>query len=424
VVLVSPFRAYLLDARKACDVASLPYDVFTREEAADEIALHPQSFLCIDRTAAILPDVDEYDQEVYIKAKQLMNESIDTKTYQKDQETRFYLYRMIWEDTETVVDSTYDASTEPSSSHMQLGLVAVVSTDEYRSGIIHRHENTRPEKLADRIDHIKTLGAQASPVLMTHRYNESISELLVELQTGSHLHADFYSPDNIRHTVWAVDSARNAQVELAYQQLDNLYIADGHHRAEAAAQIGDQGIFAIIFPADMLHIHAYNRAVKDTNGLSPEQFLKALEEFFTVEKPAPDELVSSLNPLQRGEYSLLLEEQWYRLTLDESIRPSEVLAALDVSVLHDKVLKPLLGIDDPRTSPRIMYVGGSLGLDALFECTRAFGDKDSSPLAFAMRAVTFHDFFNVADSGQLMPPKSTWFAPKPRSGLLFYSHAG
>lgn len=428
MVHVSPIGSYLVKPDMAAEVAALPYDVFTMPEAVDEIARYPKSFLRIDKTAALLPDKDEHDKAVYIRAREIMNTDIQSSLYQLDNEKRFYLYRMVWEESGKIdsdhaegkqcTDDGQSTDSVVSTSHVQLGLVASVDAVDYRNNTVLRHENTRPEKLQDRIEHIVALNAQASPVLMTHRFDSDIADLLVYLADNNSVFIDFVAPDNVRHTLWTVDSSENSTIEQAYQRLEHLYIADGHHRAEAAVQVGDQGILSILFPADELRIFGYNRIVKDLNGLSKAEFLHRLSEFYSIGQQVPANSFNLVEPQMRGQLALYLDNEWYRLAMNESIRPAEVLAALDVSVLQEMVLDPLLGIDDPRTSPRITYVGGSLGLDSLMQQARLFGDRPEQALAFALAAVEFDDFFAVADSGQLMPPKSTWFAPKPRSGLF------
>jgi uncharacterized protein (DUF1015 family) len=430
MVNINAMSAYRLDPKDSQRVAALPYDVFTRQEAADEIAAHPDSFLRIDRTAALLPEMAEYDARVYEAAARMLKESIESGQYVLDEEARFYLYRMAWLKGSSEGESSGNSAgtkhadlpdkhpVDPATHHIQLGLVASVSIADYRDNTIRRHENTRPEKLTDRVNHIKALGAQASPVLMAHRVNQRISTLHDQVIDNSQQRADFTAPDGIRHTLWAIDTAMNPATTQAYAELETLYIADGHHRAEAAHVSNQSGIYAILFPADMLYIHAYNRVVKDLNGMNALDFLSKLEQFFTVDKITEGAPASAIEPMIRGQFAMSLEGEWYKLTLDEALRPAETLAALDVSVLQDKVLQPMLGIDDPRTSPRITYVGGSLGIAGLEHRMTTFAENPNEAIAFALMAVDLNDFFAVSDAGQLMPPKSTWFAPKPRSGLL------
>ncbi|MCL2632675.1 MAG: DUF1015 family protein [Coriobacteriia bacterium] len=419
MVLIAPLAGYVVSSVQAEAVAALPYDVFTIKEAADEIANYPESFLRIDRTTALLPELDEYDPQVYQKAKQILQSSIASNQYQQEQ-NRFYLYRMAWpkSDIADKVESSIPPDSAISDTHnIQIGLMAAVATEDYRNNIIRRHENTRTEKLQDRVDHINTLGVQASPVLMTHRTDLSIKQLHSELMAASDPYIDFISVDDIRHTVWIIDSSLNQQVIQTYQSLDTLYIADGHHRAEAASTIKADGIFAILFPADMLQIHAYNRVVEDLNGLTEEQFLEQVRQYYSVQiiSAEPSE---KIQPIQRGQIAMHMHGSWYQLQLNEQIRSTDALAALDVSILQSSVLKPLLGIDDPKESTRITYVGGSLGIQGLVQRMATFERQPGEALAFALHAVDMDDFFAVADSGQLMPPKSTWFAPKPRSGIV------
>jgi len=413
LVCISPFYNYQVKPEMASAVAALPYDIYTLQEAAQEIDRQPLSFLRIDRTAAILPEVDEYADLVYDQAKKLLQQDIQSGLYQHDQDCRFFLYRMQWPSTASEHVSN-DSFPEGPSQHSQLGLVAAVASADYQDGTVRLHEQTHPQKLADRIAHIKALNAQTGPVLMTHRPNSEVQALHNNLLQNNPVLYDFDAPDGIRHTIWAIDKQMNKNIQETYQVIDALYIADGHHRAEAAVKIDDQGILAILFPADTLHIQAYNRIIKDTFEMSPDQFLAQLAKSFDVRKT---QSAAQAEPGQRGQFGLYLAGDWYQLVFDEKLRPADTLAALDVSILQDQVLQPLLGIDDPRSSDRIANVGGSLGLSGLLEQLQHFAPADNG-LAFALYPVQFDAFFRVADSRRLMPPKSTWFAPKPRSGML------
>jgi uncharacterized protein (DUF1015 family) len=405
----------------AGSVAALPYDVYSRQEAAAEIAKNPQSFLRIDKPSAVLPQVDEYDPAVYVKAKELLDADIAAGLFKQDDEERFFLYRMMWEEP---VVSAYgfdmpggDEDVVPPTTirRSQLGLVVSVDAEDFRKGNVRRHESSHPDKLADRIQHITTLGAQTGPVLMTHRANREASILQTRLRQTSRVCFDFVDQTGIQHTIWAAEASLNPFIQDIYEGLDVLYIADGHHRAQAAIEIDDQGILAILFPADMLTIRAYNRVVHGLNRHSADSLLALLSEKFTVEKTGSPYLAEPTAP---GEFGLYLADAWYRLVFNEALRSADDLAALDVSVLQDQVLGPILGIDDPKTTDRLAYVGGSSGLDGLIAHCAALPNDDNQYLAFALYPTEFSAFFAVADSGRLMPPKSTWFSPKPRSGLF------
>ena len=401
---VHPFRAYLAEATLVADMAALPYDVFTRDEATAEISRHPLSFLRIDKTAALLDGVGEYNEVVYSTARELLDADMAAGRYVYCDEERFYVYQMSW--TESIDGSDVQ--------RLRTGLLADVDSDDYRLGVMRRHENTRVEKLADRVAHIRALNAQTGPVLLAHRSSPDISELLFRLTQVTGPLYDFVAEDGVGHAIWAVDPAENETVRQSYAALETLYIADGHHRAQAAFDVGDRGILAVLFSSDELDIKPYNRCVKDLNGLEASAFLEQLSACFTVSKVDAD---IAPEPDRRGLFAMHLQNQWYQLVFDEQQRPADLTAALDVSVLQDRVLAPLLGIDNPKTSDRIAYVGGTLGLAGLLQRARNYGTHDQA-IAFALYPTSMDEFFAVADNSELMPPKSTWFAPKPRSGML------
>jgi uncharacterized protein (DUF1015 family) len=421
---VKPFICCRPLPAQASEVAALPYDVFSRPEAAAEIAAHPQSFLRIDKTAALFPlEVDEYDERVYARAAALFAAELQDGSYVCEEEPRYFLYRI------------------EKDGRAQTGVVACVAVDDYEQGVLRRHENTRAHKLEDRVQHITALDAQTGPVFVAYRAQEAI-DAAVQAATAAVPLYDFVAPDAVRHTVWRVDdSSLERAIQEGFAGLDALYIADGHHRAAAAARIGasrracrleakiEEGgeeracgdesdhFLIIAFPSNQLAILDYNRVVCDTNGLSRDELLARISECFSVE-PVDFE---HCRPRVRGEFAMYLEGAWYRLVVREDLRLDDPVAGLDASLLQDMLLAPVLGIEDPRVDNRISYVGGVRGLEELARRADAgAGQGEGHGLAFALFPCSLEELFAVADAGLLMPPKSTWFEPKPRSGLFIH----
>ena len=405
---ISPITCYRPTPEAAPTFASLPYDVFNRAEAAAYVAEHPSSFLAIDHPeTAFGPEQDMYAPEVYQKAGELIRAKAYEGTLVKDVTPCLYLYRLTQGD------------------HTQIGVVAACSVAEYDDGTIRRHEKTRPEKTADRVSHIRATGAQTGPVFIAYRDSMAIDIIVDAARAASPLY-DFTDEQGVRQTVWRV--ARPVAVEAlatAFSTIPCAYIADGHHRASAAAQVchdlhaeaGTQdqidadGFLAVLFPASQLNVMAYNRVVADANGLDEQGLVSALEQAGFEVGPAQDEPIEPSCPRTFGMYAF---GSW-RPVRFAGIAPSpedDPSAALDVSILQDRVLNPLLGIDDPRTSERITFVGGIEGTEGL---QRRAG---SDGVAFALYPTTTDELMAVSDAGLLMPPKSTWFEPKLRSGLF------
>jgi uncharacterized protein (DUF1015 family) len=410
-------------------VAALPYDVFNRHEAAAEIAAHPHSFLRIDKAVALFPpEMDEYDERVYTKAAETLATDEQAGVYLCEDEPHYFLYRLI------------------KNGHAQTGVVACVAVNDYHTGVLRRHENTRSLKLEDRIHHISALHAQTGPVFVTYRAREAINAVVARISSTVETLYDFTAPDGVRHTVWRVDdpSAEYA-LRIGFAALDALYIADGHHRAAAAAEIGARwggeadSFLVVAFPSDQLEILDYNRVVFDTNGLSPSELLARVAESFDIE----DRGGEACRPRHRGEFALYLDARWYRLNIHDDLRRDDPVDGLDVSLLQENLLAPILGIDDPRSSKRIAYVGGVRGLEELKRRADAAGSVGrgrgadgrtgisastvsvgvttiSAGVACALYPCSLDELFAVADAGRLMPPKSTWFEPKPRSGLFIH----
>ena len=402
---VIPFHTTRPAPEIAAEYAALPYDVFSRAEAAAEIAARQRSFLRIDKTAALMPaSVGEYDQRVYERAHELMvsDERTEILISEPDGRPHYYLYRLI------------------KDQHPQVGIVACVSVDDYYNNVIKRHENTRAHKRHDRVEHITKLGAHTGPVLMAYRAHEDIDMLVTSLSTATDPLYDFETPDGVSHSVWRIDDRdAEATIQQAFSGIDAIYIADGHHRAAAAAIIGEERggeakyFLAVLFPADQLTILDYNRVVFDLYGHSLEGFLKLVGSKFEITEISEEEF--PYRPQKQGRIGMYVQGKWYCLTIPEESRPQDSVERLDVSLLQERLLDPILGIDDPRSSKRIAYVGGVRGLEELERRAEATGG-----VAFTLYPCSLDELFAVADAGKLMPPKSTWFEPKPRSGLFIH----
>lgn len=390
-------------------VAALPYDVYNRAEAKEEVKREPLSFLKIDRAETSFGDeVDTYAKVVYAKAKELLDKDIEEGIYTRDNVSGFYVYELIMD------------------GRSQTGLVACASVDDYVNGVIKKHENTREDKEIDRITHVDTCSAQTGPIFLAYRSQRKINEIIEKAKEKTPLY-NFEAVDGIVHKVWKIDDTTDVeQIEDAFQQMDSIYIADGHHRAASAVKVGlkrrtenpahtggeEYNYFlSVLFPHDQLMIMDYNRTVKDLNNYSKDEFMKKIEESFEIEKK--DEQVK---PEEKGTFGMYLEGQWYLLRAkDVCFAGKDAVGRLDVSVLQDYLLAPVLGIGDPRTDARIDFIGGIRGLGELEK--RADTDMKVS---FSMYPTSITELFDVADQNMLMPPKSTWFEPKLRSGLFIH----
>ena len=407
MAVIRPFRALRPPAGRAQQVASVPYDVVNTEEARALAANTPLSFLHVSRAEIDLPDgTDSYSDVVYRKALDNYEQLIKNCPLQTEESPSIYLYRLIM------------------GEHEQIGVVACCSVDEYDSGVIKKHERTRRDKEDDRTRHILVLRAQTGPVFLTYRAHRDIDSMVMET-TMTRALFDFTADDGIQHTVWRVpDLVRFVE---AFREVKSLYIADGHHRAASAsrarAELKEQSFghtgdeeynffLTVIFPDDQLQILPYNRAVRDLNGLSRDEFLAAVGKNSSVvetDKPAPAE---------RGRWSMYLDGKWYGLSLPEDAsKPEGVVASLDVSVLQDRLLDPILGIKDVRTDKRIEFVGGIRGTAELERLV----NEGNAAVAFSLFPTTVADLLKVSDAGDIMPPKSTWFEPKLRDGLLIHT---
>ena len=405
-----PFPCIRPVPEHAAEVAALPYDVFDRAEAAAYVAGHPLSFLNIDRPETQFDPVhDMYAPEVYARGAELLRECIEDGTFVEDKNLAYYIYQLAWE------------------GRVQTGIACVCAVDDYEQGVIKRHELTREDKERDRIEHIEALGCQTGPIFLTYRDQPVLDMIVGAAKTSTPLY-DFTDEAGVRQTVWEV--ARRDAVDALHAMLGQIpcaYIADGHHRAASAVKVAQrmreqakaEGTYtgkepfnyflSVLFPASQLTILPYNRVVADRNGLDTHELLETLSGtgFGIIEATGPVE------PSERGVFGMFTDGTWYELHGDMRDAVSAV-ASLDVSILQDHILAPILGIDDPRTDPRISFVGGIRETDEL----EARAGKNG--IAFTLCATGIDQLLTIADAGEVMPPKSTWFEPKLRSGLFIH----
>lgn len=409
MAVVKPFICIRPAKEHAAEVAALPYDVYNRKEACAAVKGNPLSFLNIDRAETqFSDDVDTYADCVYEKARELLDSQIADGIYVTDAGDHYYLYEL-----------TMDGRS-------QTGIVACCSIDDYVNGVIKKHENTREEKELDRIRHVDTVNAQTGPIFLAYRQNIALKEIVAEEKTKPALY-DFVSDDGIRHRVWRIDGAdRTDAIEAAFAAIPSTYIADGHHRAASAVKVGLKRrtkhpgytgeepfnyFLSVLFPDEELMILPYNRVVRDLNGMSTEQFFEKLKEKFELEEIGKEPYA----PVQKGTFGIYLDGTWYALKILPQYRSADPVKGLDVSILQDHLLAPVLGIGDPRTDQRIDFIGGIRGLK---ELERRVGED--MEVAFSMYPTSIEELLSVADAGLLMPPKSTWFEPKLRSGLFIH----
>ena len=409
MAIVRPFVCVRPEAGKADKVAALPYDVYNRKEACEAVKGNPLSFLNIDRAETQFPDdVDTYDDRVYVKAREILDRQIEEGVYVTDGEEDYYLYEL-----------TMDGRS-------QTGVVACCSIDDYVGGVIKKHENTREDKEIDRIRHVDTTNAHTGPIFLAYRQDEAVKEIVAQVKSGQPIY-DFVSDDGIGHRVWVIgDRAMVRAVQDAFGRIPATYIADGHHRAASAVKVGlkrreeNPGytgeepfnyFLSVLFPDEELMILPYNRVVKDLNGMDREGFLKAAAERFCIEELGTE----AFSPEEKGTFGMFLEGKWYCLKARPEYMGNDPVDGLDVSILQDHLLDPVLGIGDPRTDKRVDFIGGIRGLKELER--RCHEDMK---VAFSMYPTSIRELLEVADAGRLMPPKSTWFEPKLRSGLFIH----
>lgn len=397
---INPFAALRPKPELAGQICELPYDVMSSEEAREMAAGNPLSFLHVSKPEIDLPpDTDVYSEAVYAKGRENFEKLIADGALRQDDKPCFYLYRQVM------------------GKHSQLGLVAAASCQEYLDGVIKKHEFTRPDKEDDRVRHIEALNSQTGPVFLTYRSVKELDLLFAKVTEGRP-DVDFTGTDGVRHTAWTVvDGETISKIERTFNGVRFLYIADGHHRSAAAARVfesrngsGESSRFlTVIFPHDQMQILAYNRALKDLNGLSAEVLLNELKKTFEI---APG---SNRAPEAKHQFGLYVAGKWHRLIArPEFTSADSPVDRLDVSILQRRVLAPLFGIDDPRTSKRISFVGGIRGTGELEKMV----NSGSYACAFAMHPTSIVDLMAIADAGEIMPPKSTWFEPKLRDAMF------
>lgn len=402
MVKVYPFKAIRPQAELAEQVAELPYDVVNSQEAAEYAAGNPYSYFHIDRSEIDLPGIDPYDPQVYQKAAANLTAFLESGWLLQDAQPAYYLYQLTM------------------AGRSQTGLVVCTSIDDYISGKIKKHEFTRPEKEIDRINHVLACDANTSPIFLSYRQPASVKEQIDAWQATHQPLYDFNSYHNVEHRVWLVDDQGFLDtVSSAFAAVDVLYIADGHHRTESAVKVGlqkreagqssqeSERFLSILFPENELAIWEYNRVLRYP---APENFFELLANHFTVTR------TDEKKPAHAGTIHLYIDHQWWALTIKSSSIPTDAVGSLDVSLLQSYVLEAIFGIEDIRTDKGIDFVGGIRGPEAL-EC---LVDSGEWSLAFSMYPTQMSDLLAVADAGEIMPPKSTWFEPKLLSGLFLH----
>lgn len=407
---IKPFRCIRPSKEAASAVAALPYDVYDRKEAKEIVKKNPLSFLAVDRAETQFEDgKNPYAPEVYEQAARILKRWQQEGILTEDESPFYYLYELVME------------------GRAQTGIVACASVDDYSSGVIARHENTREEKEQDRIRHVDVTNAHTGPIFLAYRSQEELNSLVALEKKKTPLY-DFISEDGICHRVWKIEDPQKAEeIHRIFSGIPRVYIADGHHRAASAVKVaamrreanpswtGNEEFnyfLSVLFPDDQLMIMPYNRVVQDLNGLTREEFLKKTERYFVVTERGR----KAFSPEQKGQVGMYLDGSWYQLDARPEICTDDPVKGLDVSILQDRILGPLLGIGDPRTDSRIRFVGGIRGLSELERLV-----DSGAAVAFSMYPTSIRELFEVADAGLLMPPKSTWFEPKLRSGLFIHA---
>ncbi len=406
-----PFKAIRPVPEYADKVAALPYDVMNSAEAAEMVKGNPHSFLHVDKAEIDLTaGTDLYSEQVYLKARENLDKLVTDGICKQDETNKFYVYRQIM------------------NGRSQTGLVGCVSIDDYINSVIKKHELTRADKEADRINHVDYCDANTGPIFLTYRPQAEIAAIVNGWKENNAPVYDFVTDDGIANTVWVIDCPETiSKISELFAAVDYLYIADGHHRAASAVKVGLKRreqypdfngseefnyFLAVLFDCEELEIMDYNRVIKDLNGNTEDEFIAKISEKFTVE-PAGD---AAYKPEKAHTFGMLLGGKWYKLTAkDGTFNAADPVEALDVSILQNNLISPILNINDPRTDKRIDFVGGIRGLGELER--RASEDMC---LAFSMYPTTLTELMDIADAGQIMPPKSTWFEPKLLSGLFIH----
>jgi uncharacterized protein (DUF1015 family) len=406
---VTPFKGIRPNPSVVEKVAALPYDVYNRKEACEVVKAEPLSFLAIDRAETqFSSDVDTYAPCVYEKARELLDARIADGTFIQDEKEVYYVYAL-----------TMDGRT-------QTGIVACSDLDDYQNNIIKKHENTRESKEQDRIRHVDSTDAHTGPIFLVYRQSEEIRQVVENAKAKEAIYS-FVADDGVKHEAWIIDQAQDIQIiKEGFQKIPATYIADGHHRCASAVKVGlkrrqenpnytgDEEynrFLSVLFPDDEMMIMDYNRVLKDFNGLTQEELILKLEELFVVEEMGS----TQVRPERKGTFGMFMDGKWFHLTAKEHILSEDAVEGLDVSVLQNSLLGPVFGIGDPRTDERIDFIGGIRGLD---ELEKRVGED--MKIAFSMYPTSIEELLAVADAHRLMPPKSTWFEPKLRSGMFIH----
>ena len=408
MALVLPFKAVRPQQKFVSQVAALPYDVMTREEGQKAVWGNALSFMHVEKSEIDVPDnTKSNDDLIYQTAKRNFIQMVEKGVLIQDKSSCFYIYR------------------QKMGSQVQTGIVGLMSASEYDSGKIKKHELTRKDKEEDRIRHVDTVNAQTGPVFISYRERKNMNKIVDEITTASPEY-DFTAEDGVKHTVWVVDDVKRIdKIRKEFSEVESLYIADGHHRAAAAATIARnrlsqdksnfsvkeyESVLAVFFPHTQLKVMDYNRAVKDLNGLIPGEFIEKISACFTVTKN-----FTARSPEQLHDFGMYLGGEWYKITIKKGVyNENDPVASLDAAILQDHLLFPVLGIKDPRVDDRIKFIGGIRGMDELEKLV----NKDGFAMAFSLYPTSMEQIIKVADAGAIMPPKSTWFEPKLRSGIF------
>ena len=406
---IKPFKSVRPKKGLEDKIAALPYDVYNRAEAKEAVKGNPLSFLNIDRPETQFDDdFDMYSDAAYEKASELLQNMIEGGEYIQDNENYYYIYELVMD------------------GRSQTGIVACSSVDDYINQTIKKHENTRADKELDRIHHVDTLSAQTGPIFLAYKSNDVINTIVNRVKSEEALY-DFTSDDGITHRVWIIANQEDINdIKNAFGAINSIYIADGHHRCASAVKVslkrreatpnytGDEEFnffLSVLFPDDQLMIMDYNRVIKDLNGYSETQIVDELKNLGQVTPLTADDK----HPVQKGDVSVYISGNWYTLSFNKNLMINDPVEGLDVSILQNNVLKPLFGIEDPKTDKRIDFVGGIRGTKELEKRV-----NEDCKIAFAMYPTSIQELFDVADAGLLMPPKSTWFEPKLRSGIFIH----
>ena len=409
MAIIKPFKAFRPDPKAADKVASVPYDVVTREEALLLAKDNPLSFLWITRAEIEMDEkINPYSKDVYLKAKENLDRIRKEAPLLVDKTPHFYIYKLVM------------------GEHIQTGIAGTFSIEDYNKNIIRKHEKTRKEKEKDRTNHIIITEAQTGPVFLTYRGVSAVNEIIEKVKKENEPIYNFAAEDGIRHTIWILPDEYNRVIINEIGEVKNLYIADGHHRAASAGKaqkfkrennphhIGREEynfFLAVLFPAEQLKILPYNRVVHDLNGLAKDEFLKKISENFNIERN------NFSVPTESRTFSMYFNGEWYFIKPNNNVLLSDKISdTLDVTILQDFLLKPVLGIDDPRTNSRIDFIGGIRGTAELERMV----NSGKAAAAFSLFPVSVEDLLKISDAGEIMPPKSTWFEPKLRDGLLVH----